>query len=120
METDNAIVPDQNLDTIFFKASAKIQLGIVKKYIKLHAKGERVKKFDVTIPGHTVSWWKLPKMESFDVAYKVFTRNISTNSLKDILMDIFHNNLTLGVEYFSKSLANKFKQIRLLQRMWLR
>ena len=51
METDNAIVPDQNLDTIFFKASAKIQLGIVKKYIKLHAKGERVKKFDVTMPG---------------------------------------------------------------------
>jgi hypothetical protein len=50
METDNAIVPDQNLDTIFFKASAKIQLDIVKKYIKNNAKVKTVKKFDVVVP----------------------------------------------------------------------
>ena len=92
---------------LFFKASAKIQLDIVSKYMKLHAKGKRIKKFDLVVPGYTVSWWKLLKMESQDLSYKVFRNKISTQSSKDFLADIFHTNTSLGVEYFPSAASRK-------------
>jgi hypothetical protein len=72
--------------------------------MKLHAKGKRIKKFDLVVPGYTVSWWKLPKMESL-------RRFLETKSLhspvKIFLADIFHTNTSLGVEYFPSAASRK-------------
>ena len=114
MRENNASESQQSeiLDRLFFDADSKIQNDIVLKYLRLNAKSatdnknERVKKLEVVVPRHNISWWKLPKNYSYNFTYDKFRRNISVLAIEEILKDICHGNIALGVEYFSKSPPN--------------
>jgi hypothetical protein len=80
----------EDIESLFFKASPRIQQAIIQKYMKLNSKlatgnkGERVFKMEIVAPRHSAVWWKLPKITSSDPNFELFSRNISGVALKEI------------------------------------